>query len=610
MNATQNKKILTTTTAFGLLRKTLIENLGPKRAKGFLLRYGWSLGHSDALEAMKKGSSIPFLIEQALALHLSTGHIGAMHSERHVEVVDDRLVRIQATGTWVDSFEAQEHLRHHGRSDQPVCHILTGYATGYMSTICRRDVIVVETSCIGRGDAECRFETRLKEDWGSEMDDEIQLYQEHNILEELECTYEQLLEQRNFIDKVSKIHKLLTESITSGSNLQDIVNIAFNLLQIPVSIEDLGWQKIAYSGLAADEYAELQADFRQHMLRKYRKDEQFISLRDTMNIQTGMQERLIAPIVVQNKVIGYCSFIYTRDRERRNTEANDALLLERVANAASLYLLNEKTSFEALERMKGFFLEQILKGSYSSREEIISRGRYIGFNFEGPMYMAAFQFQEKFPDGRKSAGHFGEMLETIAKYLDIQGYKVLFGQHDGCLIMLMLAGAMDEAQVKSIMEKILCRLESTYPGRKYKIGVSDRFENIMDISDYLDEATIALRMTTNKKIVHYRELGIFGVLINSKNVEGIIKIAKRELGPLYDPADPKKMDLLKTLYVFLSNRGKIQQTMTDLNLSTSGLMYRLGKIEKLIQKDIRDASQGYQLLLILDSLVALAEIEI
>jgi sugar diacid utilization regulator len=607
---TGNKKILTTTAAFGLLRKALIENLGPKRAKGFLLRYGWSLGNSDALEAMKRGTSIQFLIEQALILHLNTGHIGNMHSERHVEIVDNRLVGIRAKGTWVDSFEALEHLKHHGIADHPVCYTLTGYATGYMTTICRRDVIVVETSCIGRGDAACRYETRLREDWGNEIDEEIQLYQEHNILEELEYTYEQLLEQRNFIDKVSKIHKLLTESITSGSNLQDIVNIAYDLLQIPVSIEDLGWQKIAFSGVMPDVYDGLQADFRQHMLRKSSRDEQLIFMRDPIKIRTTMQERLIAPIVVQNKVIGYCSFIYIADQGRRTAEPNDALLLERVANAASLYLLNEKTSFEALERMKGFFLEQILKGSYTSREEIVNRGRYIGFNFEGPLYMAAIQHQGKMPDAPRDAVHYGEMLETIAKYLDIQGHKVLFGQHEGFLIMLLLANSMDEPQVKSIMEKILSRLESSYPGRRYKIGVSDRFENIMEISDYLEEATIALRMTTNKKIVHYSELGIFGVLINSKNVDGIIKIAKRELGPLYDPQDPKKMELLRTLYVFLSNRGKIQQTMADLNLSTSGLMYRLGKIEKLIQKDIRDTTQGYQLLLILDSLVALAEIEL
>ena len=57
------------------------------------------------------------------------------------------------------------------------------------------------------------------------------------------------------------------------------------------------------------------------------------------------------------------------------------MFIERAANAASLYLLNEKMSFEAIEKMKGHFLEQILKGQFSSNEEIIKRGSFMGFDF-------------------------------------------------------------------------------------------------------------------------------------------------------------------------------------------------------------------------------------
>ena len=43
---------------------------------------------------------------------------------------------------------------------------------------------------------------------------------------------------------------------------------------------------------------------------------------------------------------------------------------------------------------------------------------------------------------------------------------------------------------------------------------------------------IALRMSTDKKMIHFSELGIVGVLINSKNINGIKKIVKQELGPI------------------------------------------------------------------------------
>ncbi|MDF2790301.1 MAG: polyketide synthase regulator, partial [Neobacillus sp.] len=271
----------------------------------------------------------------------------------------------------------------------------------------------------------------------------------------------------------------------------------------------------------------------------------------------------------------------------------------------SLYLLNEKTSFEALEKMKGYFLEQILKGQYSSREEIINRGRYMGVDLETPFYIAAIDYKENGKTA-KDSNDYEQILESMAKYLDIQGYKALIGQYEGKIIMLI----PESSNILPNMEKVLKHIETTHSYYNYKIGISDKAEEIEQVLEYLDESLISLRMSTEKKIIQFKDLGIVGILINSKNVSGIKKIAKQELGPLYKLGEGKQKELLKTLYVFLSNGGKLQQTMDDLSLSMSGLMYRINKIENLINKDLRDSSQSYQLLLILDSLLALGELEI
>ncbi|WP_160310238.1 XylR N-terminal domain-containing protein [Neobacillus vireti] len=601
-----NKKILTTTSAFGILRKGIIENLGTKRAKGFLLRYGWSLGVTDADEAMKTISSIEDLLNQASILHLRSGQIKDIKSERIIEMSDSETIKsILGKGKWIDSFEATEHLKHHGTSDIPVCHTLTGYASGYMTTVCKRSVIVKEISCIAKGDAECCFEARLQEDWGSSINSELAFYQETNIIEELEYTYEQILEQRNYIEKVSKFHKKLTESVSNGSNLQDIADTTFKLFRIPISIEDLSFQKIVFSGMDEEEYFRLNHELKQSLIRKNRRNNNILPLfNETTKLRTENQERLITPIIVQRKVIGYCTFLYKKNTVK-NME-NNIMFIERFANAASLYLLNEKTSFEALEKMKGYFLEQIIKGQYSSKEEIINRGRYMGFELEKPFYIAAINFQERGKVAKNQIDHYDQVLETIAKYLDIQGDKVLIGLYEGQIIMLI--PEMNNLLPK--MGKILKHVETTYPSYRYKIGISDKSEEIECIVDYLEESLIALRMATEKKIISFKDLGIVGVLINSKNVSGIKKIAKQELGPLYQQKDAKQKELIKTLYVFLANGGKLQQTMDDLSLSMSGLMYRINKIETLINKNLRDSSQSYQLLLILDSLLALGELVI
>lgn len=426
-----------------------------------------------------------------------------------------------------------------------------------------------------------------------------------NIIEELNDTYEQLLEQRNYIEKVAKFHNRLTESLSNGSTLQDIANTTFKLLNIPISIEDLSFQKIVFSGVKEEGYNQLNKDLVDYLKQKlYKNNHSFPLFKETIRLKTGFQDRLITPITVQKRIIGYCTFFHYK--ESSTISETDVMFIERVANAASLYLLNEKTSFEAVEKMKSYFLEQILRGQYTSREEIVNRGRYMGYDLEAPFYIASIDYNEKGKLEKNNKNHFDQFLETIVKYIDIQGFKALIGQHDSRIVMLI----PETDQVVAKLEKIIKHTNISFPNFQYTIGISDKAEDIDQVLEHVEESFIALRMSTDKKIICFKDMGIVGVLINSKNVSGIKKMAKQELGPIYHLGDSKKREMLKTLYVFLANGGKLQQTMDDLSLSMSGLTYRVNKIEKMISKDLRDPSQSYQLLLILDSLIALGELEL
>ncbi|MFC3041806.1 XylR N-terminal domain-containing protein [Virgibacillus xinjiangensis] len=593
------KEILSTTEAFGLLRRELIDNLGVDRVKGFLLRYGWRLGARDAEEAMKKDDSLDFLLKQASLLHLNTGHVGDIQSERRVEREnDDDITSFEGIGRWIDSFEAKEHIKHHGVSDNPVCHTLTGYANGYMSTVTRQKVLVVETSCVGKGDEECIYETKLLDDWDSKTQQERKYYEEKPIVEELEYTYEQLLKERNYIDMVADFHKRLTESVSNGSGLKDIADSVHDSLHIPVSIEDLSFENISFSGLGKEEFLRLDSEFQEELVS--RKNGQALPcFTKTKQLEMPGHVRLVNPIFLQKKVVGYCTFVYPDCLER--SPEQDVPFIERMANVCSLILLNEKTSFEALEKMKGNLLEQLLMGDYASRDEIISRGRYMNFDFEQPYYIAVMNSNTQDQE---------HVLETISKFLDIQGHKALVGFYDNRITMYIPSSTRKKADVLKLLEKLHQHMEHALPDFSSKIAISDEAEEIGDIEESREKALITLRMSEGSKIADYEDLGILGVLINSKNTGIVKEMAKKELGPLFEADKEKNNELTRTLYVFLSNGGNLQQTMDDLALSMSGLTYRKNKIEKLIGKDLRNPAQSYQLLLILDSLIALNELQL
>ena len=131
-------------------------------------------------------------------------------------------------GTWIDSYEAVEHVKRLGISDTQVCHTLIGYSSGFMSTICGQTVLAKETTCVGKGDSECSWITRTQKEWDRICKMNCIFYHETPIMEELEYTYEQLLEQQKFFTQLSDFQKKLTEEISNGTTLQTITNMVYD----------------------------------------------------------------------------------------------------------------------------------------------------------------------------------------------------------------------------------------------------------------------------------------------------------------------------------------------------------------------------------------------
>ena len=62
--------------AFGALRRELIDTLGSERAKGFLRRYGWNCGVTDTLQLQEREWENPKdLILAGPRIHTLNGHV-------------------------------------------------------------------------------------------------------------------------------------------------------------------------------------------------------------------------------------------------------------------------------------------------------------------------------------------------------------------------------------------------------------------------------------------------------------------------------------------------------------------------------------------------------
>jgi two-component system, NtrC family, response regulator HydG len=82
-----------------------------------------------------------------------------------------------ADAIWHDSYEAEQHLFHLGRSEEAVCWTLAGFASGYLSRVHGRDIYCIEERCRGKGDAVCRVVGRAVQDWGDAIAAHLPFYQ-------------------------------------------------------------------------------------------------------------------------------------------------------------------------------------------------------------------------------------------------------------------------------------------------------------------------------------------------------------------------------------------------------------------------------------------------
>ncbi|HVL69983.1 MAG TPA: sigma-54-dependent Fis family transcriptional regulator [Vicinamibacterales bacterium] len=171
--------------AMGLLRKQIVETLGTDRARRLLLRFGYADGYHDAIslrERLKWDNPMDG-VAAGTTLHSLEGIVHSVPTRLDYEPESGSF---RGELVWRNSYEAEQHVHHLGRSDQTVCWTLVGYASGFFSGCLGRDVYFREVTCAGQGHAECLLTGKDAAGWGDELQSLIVDFQRVDLHEEIE----------------------------------------------------------------------------------------------------------------------------------------------------------------------------------------------------------------------------------------------------------------------------------------------------------------------------------------------------------------------------------------------------------------------------------------
>ncbi|WP_437276032.1 sigma 54-interacting transcriptional regulator [Sorangium sp. So ce375] len=161
--------------ALGRLREELVRLAGYAGARAVLTRFGVEHGArmAEAMTSRLAWDSDAELHGAGALLHTLQGFIRLAPG--------DTTPLASRGATLLSSYEAEQHLLRLGRADEPVCWMLAGIASGYMTRATGEAVYVIEDRCIGRGDDVCHFQGRTRAAWGGALEEHLPFFRESDL---------------------------------------------------------------------------------------------------------------------------------------------------------------------------------------------------------------------------------------------------------------------------------------------------------------------------------------------------------------------------------------------------------------------------------------------
>lgn len=584
LNLFYNRVITIPTSARTALKKELLATLGNERTKGVFLRYGRHCGIQDAELAMS------FDWEDRMELIKSGPHFHMMHGYLDdVNILDiqfdENSILKKIDLVWKNSFEVTEFLKDGKLSSSTVCNTLCGYASGYLSTVLNMPIIVKEIECSAMGYEDCRVSCLPMDISNPELESEDLYYQSTSMIEELDEVTAKLTTERDYLKKANEVHKKLFKAILDNHGIQRIVDILFENTKLPTFIENENNNILVHS-----KHIEL---IKNYAIQKIYSTE-LIEINPTLHI-------LKTPIYFENDIRGYCSFIY--ENGQLPTEL-DYLLLDKASLVASTIFLNENIKISTEQNVKRNFLNDVLEERLSE-EEIHKIAYYLKFPPNQKYWMLSLEKVLPLNSTKPEVEVFEAIIKQINLFFKDRNIQAIVSlQADKIIILVDYVSFLSlSTKQEVLLKKLLKHCTNTFKKSNFVIGVSTVCDSIKDIPILYKETLAALTVKNKEKSLYfYENLEMESILYQIQDENLINRFIEKQVGELL--AVDKDFDLTKTFYAYIENGISINNTAKILNMSISGLRYRLNKISEILNIELDNTRVLFEVYLALKILKA------
>lgn len=317
------------------------------------------------------------------------------------------------------------------------------------------------------------------------------------------------------------------------------------------------------------------------------------------------EQFVLAPVVYDQSLQG---FLLAHEGEQAFTQEHYQII-EKLTELLGIYFLKSRMLGVSMTGGANGFLQAVLLAPAQSEETIRHYANLYGFPLDKRRICINFGLEEynecSYAKKQSIRSAVESRMDYIARQSKRQVYKVIF---DGNFALFFFYGEKDEKTdiwfeaeqtTKYMMQEI-----GKY-GWKVKTGISNLTSAISQIPQSFKQAIelilLGKQIGLTEDVFRFVDLEIDYSLWSGHTTEEL-KVLAAPVWKLYQYDKENRFEGILTLEAYIANKYNVTQTAKALHLHRNSLMYRMERIEEVLENDLENQNELFHLQLGLHAL--------